>query len=86
MTTGNHNKALGLKITATAISLAVFTLGSLLVGVFASQHIDLLVALLTGAIASLGIGGAYFIKATWTHIDENSTKSHRTILDSRLLN
>lgn len=86
MSTDKNKKALGLKITTAAICLAVFTLGSMLVGLFASQHVNLLAALLMGAIACLGICGAFFIKATWTHIAENRDKSHWSILDSPLLN
>ena len=86
MTTDKNKKALGQKITAPAVSLAVFMLGSMLVALFASQHVNLLAALLMGAVASLGIGGAFFIKASWTHIDESRAKSRWTILDSPLLN
>lgn len=86
MNTDKNKKALGLRITATAISLAVFTIGSMLVSLFGRQHVTLLAILMTGAIVSLAMGGAFFIKATWTRIDENRDKKHWALLDSRLLN
>ena len=86
MDTEKNKKALGLRIMATAVSLAVFTIGSMLVSLFAGQHTTLLGTLMTGAIVSLAVGGAFFIKATWTHFDENRDKSHWSLLDSRLLN
>ena len=86
MDTDKKKNALGLRITATAVSLAVFTIGSMLVSLFARQHVTLLATLMTGAIVSLAVGGALFIKATWTRFDENRDKSHWNLLDSRLLN
>lgn len=86
MTNQNNNAHRGHRITAMAISLALFTVGSVLVALFARQHIGLLATLLTGAIVSLGVCGSYLIKATWTRIDERSDKYHWTLLDSRLTN
>lgn len=86
MTTENNRKALGQRITTTAVSLAGFVFIGALVSWFASQRIGLLATLMMGVIVCLGIGGAFFIKATWTKIDENRHKSHWSILDSRLLN
>ena len=80
------NNALGRKITAMAVCLALFTLGSALATIFAKQHIWLLAVLMTGAFASLGAPGAYMIRATWTRIDEERGKKHWDILNSRLLN
>ena len=86
MTNQSNNAPRGHRITATAVSLAVFTIGSLLVSLFASQHTTLLGTLMTGAIVSLAVGGSFLIKDTWTHFDENRDKSHWSLLDSRMLN
>ena len=81
-----NKKATGQRVTATAVSLAVLTLGCALASMFASQRIGLMATLMMGAIVSLGIGGAFFIKSTWTRIDERGDKSYWTLLDSRLMN
>ena len=86
MSTDKNKNALKLKITATSVCLVLFTLGSMLVKLFASQHVELLACLMTGAIVSLAMGGALFIKATWLRNDENRDKRHWAILDTRLLN
>jgi hypothetical protein len=86
MTTDKNKRALGQKLAVIAVALAVFTVSSVMVRLFASSHTWILTALLMGAIASLGVGGAFFIKASWTHIDESRAKSRWTILDSPLLN
>jgi hypothetical protein len=85
-TTNKNKKSLERNIAAAAVCLVVFTLGSMLVSLFASQHVGLLAFMMTGAIVSLAVGGALCIKATWTRIDENRAKGHWSILDSKLLN
>lgn len=85
MSTDKNKKALGLKINATAVCLVLFTLGSMLVSLFARQHVELLATMMTGAIVSLAVCGALFIKATWLKNDENRDKRHWAILDTRLL-
>ncbi len=86
MTTDKDKKAFRQQITATAASLAVFTLGMTVVGLFASEHVKVLAVLIAGAIVSLGYGGALFIKATSTRGIDSREKSRWTLLDSRLMN
>ena len=85
MTTEKNKNACRQHITAAAASLAVFTLGILLVGLFASHHVKVLAALMMGAIASLGYAGALFIKATSTRFNESRDRSQWTLLDSRFM-
>ena len=86
MTNQSNNAPRGHRTTAMAISLALFTVGSVLVALFAGQHTTVLTFFLTGVIVSLGVSGANLIKTTWTRIDEASDKSRWTLLESRLAN
>ena len=86
MTTDKNNKVLEPRMTVIAICLAFFIFSSAMVILLASSHTWLLTTLMMGAVMCLGVGGALFIKATWTRIDENSNKSVRSVLDSPLLN
>ena len=86
MTTDKNNKAQERQMTVIAIFLAFFIFSSALVRLFACTHTWLLTILMMGAVMCLGVGGALFIKATWTRIDENRDKKHWALLDSRLLN
>lgn len=85
MNTEKNKKAIRQQLTATAVSLAVFTLGMILVGLFASHHVKVLAAFMMGAIACLGYAGALFIKVSSAKINESHNKSQWTLLDSRFM-
>ena len=55
-------------------------------GAFASNVEWLMATLMIAAIILMGLGGAFFIKATWIRNDENRDKKHWGMLDSRLMN
>ena len=85
MTTDKNKRALRQQIAASAVSFAIFMLGMTLVALVASQHVKLLAALTTGAIASLGYAGALFIKATSAWFNESRDRGQWTLLDSRFM-
>lgn len=55
-------------------------------GALASNVEWLMATLMIAAIILMGLGGAFFIKATWIRNDENRGKKHWDILDSKLMN
>ena len=86
MNNDKNKKALELKILLAVISMVAFTLGSALVRLFAGSHTMLLAALMTGAIVSMGLAGAFLINAAWLKNDRNRQHRDWSILDSRMLN